>query len=632
MRWSRAGLLLAGLFASTPVGAAPPPAIDFVYADANEGGASGGHSAIRFGDQVFHFEYAPPVVRMRRDHFDGLRYRYTALDNRSLLLHRVPVTQDTYQLLFDEFTRRYFDQARDLRTHAALVADRRLLEVLQAHRRGQPAASPVVVEGAGYFVDGGRPGVAPTDTRGEPAAPALAHLRERVAQTHGARFVTDAMDRVVQALRALDPGAPGFAERYQDGLTALRALEVLRDARPLRVDAYAGGGSAGPALDSRETEAVATLSEALEAGLVRLIQSTRPDWGFPLLVGMARLAALDESRRLGRWMLLDVFPADAVVISAEQLARRPAMTRELLDEARGDFVVARARLATRTHDGEGFPESAYAAVEAAGNRMLEVSGALEGRRPMRMPFGLGVPSRGAPFPDLVVPAVEGDALAAALAAATARETAHEAELRRRYGYNVVTRNCVTEIFRTIDAAFSAAAPAGADVREESVRRLGGHVDAPLNFIPAAAAVSVRESYAVSETIELPSYRLAALARMYRRENPVRVYLRESNTVTSTLYQRNPDDSAFLFFTDDAIAARPILGAVNLVTGLGVSAVGLFMVGVDGGDTLRAGLRGMLFSLPELIFFNIRKGSIPYAPRPKATASGRPSGRGTGAGR
>jgi hypothetical protein len=39
-----------------------------------------------------------------------------------------------------------------------------------------------------------------------------------------------------------------------------------------------------------------------------------------------------------------------------------------------------------------------------------------------------------------------------------------------------------------------------------------------------------------------------------------------------------------------------------------------MVGVDRGDTLWAGLRGMLFSLPELVFFNIRKGSVPYAPR------------------
>jgi hypothetical protein len=101
--------------------------------------------------------------------------------------------------------------------------------------------------------------------------------------------------------------------------------------------------------------------------------------------------------------------------------------------------------------------------------------------------------------------------------------------------------------------------------------------------------------------------------------PLLVYLRESNTVTSTLYRRNPDDSAFLFFTDDAGPVRPLLGAANLVTGLGFSAVGLFLVGVDGGDTLRAGLRGMLFSLPELVFFNIRKGSIPFAPRRQPVA-------------
>ena len=186
----------------------------------------------------------------------------------------------------------------------------------------------------------------------------------------------------------------------------------------------------------------------------------------------------------------------------------------------------------------------------------------------------------------------------------------------------MTWNCVTEIFRTIDAALGL--PAGADAREESIRRLGGHVDVEgtLNFIPAAADEAVRSAYTVSETIELPSYRLARLAQMYRRENPLRVYLRESNTVTSTLYQRNPDDSAFLFFTDAALPVRPILGALNLVTGLGVSAAGLFMAATDGGDTLRAGLRGILFSLPELVFFNIRKGSVPYAPRRLPAESGR----------
>lgn len=622
MNWSRAGILLTGLLAAGPAGAAPPPSIDFLYADANEGGASGGHSAIRFGDQVFHFEYAPPVVRLRRDYFHGIHYRYTVLDNRSLQLHRVPVAPETYHRLLDEFTRRYFDQARDLRTHAALVADRRLLEAMHAWRRGQPAA-PVILEGVGFFFDVAQLSGGPPDAKRAAAAPALTALRDRVAQAYGPRFVPDAMNRIQRELLDLDPAAQGFSDRYRDGITALLALEVLRDARPLRADSYAGGAADGPALESAELDAIATLSDALESSLIRLLHSSRPDWGFPLLVGMARLAALDQSRGTGRWLFLDAFPGDAVVIPPEEVARRPVMTRQLLEEATADFAIARARVGARGDDTEGFPEATFAAFEAAGNRMLEITRALGRRVPMRMPFGLGVPSRSAPFPELVVPAVDTGALADAAARAREREAAHDTKLRDLYGYNVVTRNCVTEIFRTIDAALVPGRPTGAEAREESVRRLGGHVEVEgtLNFIPAAAADAVRAAYTVSETIELPSYRLAGLAQMYRRENPLRVFLRESNTLTSTLYQRNPDDSAFLFFTDDALPARPILGALNLVTGLGVSAAGLFMVGVDGGDTLRAGLRGMLFSLPELVFFNIRKGSVPYAPRRLLPASG-----------
>ena len=473
--------------------------------------------------------------------------------------------------------------------------------------------------------------------------PALTGLRDRVAQAHGPEFVSEAMDRIFRELLELDPAAQGFADRYRDGLIALLALEVLRDTRPLRTDAYAGGGAGGPVLDLPELEALAILSDALEASLVRLVHSSRPDWGFPLLVGMARLAALDQSQRTGRWIFLDVFPGDAAVIPPEQLARRPRMTRHLLDEAFADFAIARAQLGARAVDGAGFPEATFAALEAAGNRMLEVARALDGGRPCECPSVWACPRGAPPSRSFWSPPPTPRALAAAVVLARERETTHEAELRGRYGYNVVTRNCVTEIFRTIDAALASGRPASVDAREESVRRLGGHVDVngTLNFIPAAAADSVRSAYAVSETIELPSYRLERLAQMYRRENRLRVYLRESNTVTSTLYQRHRDDSAFLFFTDDALPARPILGALNLVTGLGVSAVGLFMVGVDGGDTLRAGLRGMLFSLPELVFFNIRKGSILYAPRrpppiPESTlaptASGTPWRRGTGAAR
>jgi hypothetical protein len=122
---------------------------------------------------------------------------------------------------------------------------------------------------------------------------------------------------------------------------------------------------------------------------------------------------------------------------------------------------------------------------------------------------------------------------------------------------------------------------------------------------------VNDTYRVAERIEISSYRKARLAEMYERESRIAVYLRESNTLTSTLYERNPGDSFFLLFTDDAVLPRPIFGVVNLVAGLGESALGLLRLPLDGGRTLRSGLRGAFVSLPELVFFNIRKGTYEY---------------------
>jgi hypothetical protein len=93
----------------------------------------------------------------------------------------------------------------------------------------------------------------------------------------------------------------------------------------------------------------------------------------------------------------------------------------------------------------------------------------------------------------------------------------------------------------------------------------------------------------------------------------RVYLRESNTLTSTVYHPVDGDSAFLFFTDDTVALRPLFGTVNLLVGIADSALGLVTWPSDAGARLLAGLRGALFSLPELAFVNIRKGSMAWAP-------------------
>jgi hypothetical protein len=118
-------------------------------------------------------------------------------------------------------------------------------------------------------------------------------------------------------------------------------------------------------------------------------------------------------------------------------------------------------------------------------------------------------------------------------------------------------------------------------------------------------------YPALPAIEIPSHRRASLARLSRGDSPLRVFLRESNTLTSTLYDRNPDDSYFLFFTDDHVAIRPLFGAANVLAGLGATIAGAITWPVDRGRTLWAGLKGVVFSLPELVFFNIRKGSFDH---------------------
>ncbi len=56
-------------------------------------------------------------------------------------------------------------------------------------------------------------------------------------------------------------------------------------------------------------------------------------------------------------------------------------------------------------------------------------------------------------------------------------------------------------------------------------------------------------------------------------------------------------------------AGPLYGAVNLVWAIGEAAAGAVTAPFDGGRRLVRGSSGALFSLPELAFFNVRKGSF-----------------------
>jgi len=218
------------------------------------------------------------------------------------------------------------------------------------------------------------------------------------------------------------------------------------------------------------------------------------------------------------------------------------------------------------------------------------------------------------------PAATPEEVADALAAARAAERDYDAALTAQYRYDLITRNCVSELFRTIEAGLARGdgAPPAADraallafVAAESERRLGGHLDpvARANFIPFVSSHNVRATWDVAERIHLPSARENVVAR----EGTLRAALRESNVWTSTLYTPADSSTFFVFFTDGAWPLRPLLGAVNLGAALARSGIGVLQLPLDRGRGLRSGLEGALFSLPELFFANIRKGTSEYVP-------------------
>ena len=307
-------MLLAG--PGQTAAAETPPGVEYLYVESNEGGSSGGHVALRVGDDVFHFEHrSPGILVLGRDDFEHFRYRYSVLENRTIHVSRLAVSGETAGLLADRFGRRHFLQRRHLDVIESLRADRTTLEEM--------LSDGIVVEAAGYFFsDHGR--VA------DPAPliedPDLADLRARVALAHGADFLERRMTSVRAALAELDPlvmdlpelptaemppaPAYSFPQRYRDLMGALASLQALRDARPLVPGSLRPGDSDDLAFTEADSLAVRRLSDALAAALVRLVASDRPDGGVALMAGMARLAALGASRRQERWVVVDFFPSE----------------------------------------------------------------------------------------------------------------------------------------------------------------------------------------------------------------------------------------------------------------------------------------------------------------------------------
>jgi hypothetical protein len=599
--------------------------IEYLHIEAGSGASGGGHAGLRIGGTTYHYVYAEPgLIESTAEPNEDFEYAYRALGNRSIHVSRIATSDAAYEALAETFERRHITQQAQVELLETAVDDQALAAYLYEQRCLDDAAPTSVpsprLRGAGYFESARRPAPASETTVGPGEVATLlttasvVKLRAEIDRVYGVDYLAHKFQNTAREIRDLrfqpatiDPLAEwkipahddGFAERFTTLATAGVAVDVLLHERAPLPGAYRLLDDRADRLTEQELVVLAVRAAGLRSSLVRLAASKRHDWGYPMLVGMARLVALEASLQARRLVVPDSFDDAASWVPVEKLLADAPVVDALLTERRVELDAARTALLAAAPDDE----AAWSRLEVAVSATRELGDAVElGKGSVRAYSDTMLPSRGVELDGTwPLPAADCETLARWTTSAKNAADTLRARLRAIYHYDVVSRNCVTEIFRTIQAA---GATFGANA----------FPDAGLGFIPFVSAAAVNESYPVAERSTLPSYRTYWLVRLRETEGSARTALRESNTITATLRHPDERDDVFLFYTEDATLLRPFYGALNAGIGAGATLAGLATLPFDGGRLLTRGARSFVFSVPELAFVSFRKGSNGVLPR------------------
>lgn len=626
------GFVLATLLALLPWATqAAPRVFEFLYIDASEGSASGGHAAIRFENEVFHFQHVEPgFLRAKRDDFTDFRFSYGYQENRTIQGHRIEVDEDVYQTLRDAFNRRLLIQNQQFTLLKDLHDDRRLLADLKQLSTDKSAPASVDLKALGYFFSDYR--CAEGIKNDQLAAPnvnsQLAQLKRAAVSAYGDGFLHQKRQETWERLKALrpslseaamtiaedrfEPGGHSFSRHYKSQLLNLAALDVLESGMAPRPETLLTADLPTFRLSAESIAKLADFKQALFTDLIKLMRSERSDWGYPLLVGMARLQALELSIQAGKLVVLDRFQ------SVDDDSKTFDVDADNLPAVLKYSEIMAGRAASRLAGTEALDERGYGQIEISAGTSLRIHNGVQSKQAFMLPALNSTPALSARA-ELVPLPISSSELEGYERLLAARQEAYGDKLQALYRYQLLNRNCVTEIFRVINASLGQqfGTPTGNgemqpdSIRQTSERLLGGYIDdQALNIVPFVAFDAVGSRYRLQSSYRLAPYRERQIESRYQSNTGGLVDLAESNILTSNIYRWHGEDAAFLFFTQDTVWPRPLLGGVNLAVALGQAFYGVLALPWDAGQNLQKSLKGIGVSLPELFFFNIRKGSFP----------------------
>lgn len=582
------------LFNSSAIADTQTYSLDFIYVNSNIGEAAGGHTALRFGDSVFHYQFYPDgKFLLERESWQHFLLVYHELRNRSLFIASLALQNSDYNQLKNHFTHLLMKQQQSLESQKKIQQSLFFVNELRANNKR------LSIPGLGFF----------DRFRIQKKNKKSTDLQRAIKQNLGSSFLKTQTKYVHDALykTALTLHHSNDLVKFQKQLTLYSVLNILQQSTPLQESMIIPPLRDEKPLTQIEKEALSNHLLQMETSIISLLQSSRSDRGSALLLQVARYEITRYSIEKGYFLTLDPFSDSAISVSVTDESNKTLekIRRQFLQEAR-----AQKNIFIKEKD---YPEIAWSLLESSRGRLYELEQGIHNKQSVRVGFGILVPSRRGELSLAEFNFKQHDLkLISAQLDSNYQKISDYTD--KNYAYNLIERNCATELIRSLNSAFQS--------RAEAEEVLGGSLNekSGLAFIPFLFYKNVRTSYNITHEEIILSRRLQKLEKMYEDEDAFTVWLRESNTLSSTLYDVREEDTPFLFFTDDALLLRPVLGILNFSYAAVYGGMAIFTLPADGGDGLYQAGRGMFYSLPELAFGNIRKGTYGYAKVSSSTAS------------
>ena len=233
----------------------------YLYIESSEGNSSGGHSAIQFGDEIYHYQHHDSgLIRLLRQDKQEFHFLYRFLQNRRIHLSHIEVTEETFNRLKEYFKLQFLAQDQQFKQLNDLHKDRVLLRRLLYRQNADDSfldadfSAVLQLNGVGLFYAGQDLDNQKKDWRTRKvngvqsqSSNTIEMLRKKIGQAYGQDYLSNRREEIIDQIKALmpvhwpetktilsidnfPPAINSFADSYTDYLTGLAAIKVLMEA------------------------------------------------------------------------------------------------------------------------------------------------------------------------------------------------------------------------------------------------------------------------------------------------------------------------------------------------------------------------------------------------------------------